>query len=65
MADPLPTAYVVRLVSLLEIVTSSSVVFRSLEGLKMFGEKTQENVKFLGIAVMPILCCPDFHFHQI
>ena len=29
---------------MLEVFTESSVVLRSLEGLKMFGEKTWENV---------------------
>ena len=32
----------------------------------MFAEKNRENVKFiLGIAVLPRLCCPVFHFQQI
>ena len=49
------------LVSLLETFTSSSVAFRSLGVLKVFGEKNLGNI---GIAVMPRLCCPVFHFHQ-
>ena len=53
------------LISLLEIFTMPSVVFRSLGGLKMFGEKTWEKVQiYIGIAVMPKLCCTVFHFHQ-
>ena len=53
------------LISLLEIFTLPSVVFRSLGGLKMFREKTLEKVQiYIGIAVMPRLCCTVFHFHQ-
>ena len=52
-------------VSLLGIFTSSSVVFRSLGGLKMFGEKNLGKcTMYIGIAVMPRLCCPVFCFHQ-
>ena len=52
-------------VSLLGIFTSSSVVFRSLGGLKMFVEKNLGKcTMYIGIAVMPRLCCPIFHFHQ-
>ena len=52
-------------VSLLGIFTSSSVVFRSLGGLKMFVEKNLgKYTMYIGIAVMPRLCCPIFHFHQ-
>ena len=41
-----------ELVSLLEIVTSSSVIFRRLGGLKMFGEKTPGKCKiYIGIAI--------------
>ena len=51
--------------SLLEIFTSSSVAFRSLGGLKIFGEKNLGKcTMYIGIAVMPRLCCPLFHFHQ-
>ena len=53
------------LVSLLDIATSSSVVFTNLGGLKMFGEKNPGKCKiYIGIAVMLGLC-PVFHFHQI
>ena len=53
------------LVSLLEIVTPSSFVFRSLGGLKMFREKNLEKcVMYIGIAVIPTISCPVFHFHQ-
>ena len=32
----------------------------------MFEEKTPGKCKiYIGIAVMPKLCCPIFHFHQI
>ena len=44
------------IVSLLEIVSSSSVVFRSLGRLKMFGEKTWENVQY----ILVLQSCPDF-----
>ena len=44
------------LISLLEIVMSSSVVFRSLGGSNMFGEKTWENVQ--GIFMLKLY--PDF-----
>ena len=53
------------LFSLLEIVTTTRVVCRSLGGLKMFGEKNL--VKFTmctDIEVIPRLLCPVFHFHQ-
>ena len=53
------------LASLLDIATSSSVVFTNLGGLKMFGEKNPGKCKiYIGIAVMLGLC-PVFHFHQI
>ena len=53
------------LASLLDIATSSSVVFTSLGGLKMPGEKNPRKCKiYIGIAVMLGLC-PVFHFHQI
>ena len=40
-------------------------VFRSLGGLKIFGEKTLGKcAMYIGVAVMPRLCCPVFHFHQ-
>ena len=55
------------LVSLLDIFTLSSVVFRSLEGLKLFGEKKLGNcTRYIGMAVMamPRLCCLVFYFHQ-
>ena len=52
-------------VSLLEIFTSSSIAFRSFGGLKMFEEKNLGKCTiYIGIAVMPRLCCPVFHFHQ-
>ena len=44
------------LISLLEIVMSSSVLFRSLGGSNMFGEKTWENVQ--GIFMLKLY--PDF-----
>ena len=51
--------------SLLEIFSCSSVVFRSFGGLKMFGEKSfGKCTMFIGIAVMPRLCCPVFYFDQ-
>ena len=40
---------------MLEIVTSSIVVFRSLGGLKMFGENAWENLKFILVKQL----CPD------
>ena len=49
------------------IFTSTSVVFRGLGGLKMFGEKNLgKRTIYIGIAlmVMPRLCCPVFHFYQ-
>ena len=50
---------------MLEVFTESSVVLRSLEGLKMFGEKKQGKCPmYIGIAVTPRLCCHVFHFHQ-
>ena len=53
------------LVSLLEIVTSPSFVFRSLGGLKMFREKNLGKcIMYIDIAVIPRLCCPVFHFDQ-
>ena len=53
------------LLSLLEIFTSSSVAFRSLGGLKMFGEEILVKcTMYIGIAVMLRLCCPIFYFHQ-
>ena len=53
------------LVSFLEIFTSSSVVFSSLGGLKMFGGKNLGKcTMYIDIAVMPRLCCPVFHFYQ-
>ena len=53
------------LVSLLEIFTSSSIAFRSFGGLKMFEEKNLGKCTiYIGIAVMPRLCCPVFHFYQ-
>ena len=53
------------LVSLLEIFMSSGVAFRSLGGLKMFWKKNLGKcIMYIGIAVMPRLCCPVFHFHQ-
>ena len=53
------------LVSLLEIFTSLSVLFRSLGGLKIFAEKYLGKCTiYIGIVVMPRLCCPVFHVHQ-
>ena len=53
------------LVSLLESFTLLSVAFSSLGGLKMFGEKNLGKcTTYIGIAVMPRLCCPVFHLHQ-
>ena len=50
---------------MLEIFRSLSVVFRSLGGLKIFGEKSLGKcTMFIGIAVMPRLCCPVFYFDQ-
>ena len=53
------------LVSLLEIFTSSSIASGIFGGLKMFEEKNLGKCTiYIGIAVMPRLCCPVFHFHQ-
>ena len=53
------------LVSLLESFASLSAAFRSLGGLKMFGEKNLgKYTTYIGIAVMPRLYCPVFHLHQ-
>ena len=50
---------------MLEIFTSLSVAFRSLGGLKLFGEKYLGKCSlYTGIAVMPRLCYPGFHFHD-
>ena len=47
------------------IFMTSSVAFRSLGGLKMFGDKKLGKfTMYIGIAVMPRFCCPVFHFHQ-
>ena len=54
-----------RLVSLLETVRLSSVPFRSLGGLKMFGEKNLGIcTMYIGITVIPRVCCLVFHFRQ-
>ena len=46
----------INILGLLEIVTLSSVEFRSLGRLKMFGKKTPGKCKIcIGIAVMPRL----------
>ena len=53
------------LVSLLETFRLSSVPFRSLGGLKMFGEKNLGIcTMYIGIAVIPRVCCLIFHFRQ-
>ena len=45
------------LVSLIKMFTSSSVGFRSLGGLKIFGEKSLGKcTMYIGTAVMPKLC---------
>ena len=46
-----------------DIVTSLSLIFRSLGGLKMFAERnTGKGTLHVGIAVTLRLCCPAFHF---
>ena len=45
--------------------TVSMGVFRSLGGLKMFGEKNfGKCTMYIGIEVLLRLCCPVFHFYQ-
>ena len=72
LADPLPTAYIVRrslITGTCQFVRNCYVVeccIQEFRRVKNVCRKNPGKCKiYIGIAVMPRLCCPVFHFHQI